>query len=243
MSTLTGILVLTVGVVSGTLAAAQKPMERALHMPQGTSQIVAADLSDTQVANGLKEALRTGTDHAVARTGKTDGYFGNPLIKILLPENLQTLEKGVRLVGYGAQVDECILSMNRAAEKAAPEARRIFLDAITSMSFEDARKLLNGGDTAATDFFKRKTSGRLYDAFRPIVDNSMNQVGTVQKYNDMLAGVQKVPLVKKETLDVGNYVTNKALDGLFLIVAEEERSIRKNPAARVTTLLKEVFSR
>src|SRR5439155_7125264 len=107
-------------------------------------------------------------------------------------------------------VDEFILSMNRAAEKAAPEAKRIFLDAITSMTFEDARQLLNGGDTAATDFFKRKTSVRLYDAFRPIVDNSMNQVGTVQKYNDMLAGVQQVPFVKKETLDVGDYVTNKA---------------------------------
>ena len=133
--------------------------------------------------------------------------------------------------------------MNRAAEKAAPEAKRIFLEAITSMTFEDARKLLNGGDSAATDFFKQKTSASLYKAFRPIVDNSMHQVGTVQKYNDMLAGMQQVPFVKKETLDVGDYVTNKALDGLFLIVAEEERSIRKNPAARVTNLLKEVFSR
>jgi len=212
-------------------------------MPPGTSHTVAAAQSDTQVADGLKEALRTGTDHAVARTGKTDGYFGNPLIKILLPDKLQALEKGLRLVGYGPQVDEFILSMNRAAEKAAPAAKRIFLDAITSMTFEDARQLLNGGDTATTDFFKRKTSVHLYDAFRPIVDNSMNQVGTVQKYNDMLAGVQQVPFVKKETLDVGDYVTNKALDGLFLIVAEEERSIRKNPAARVTTLLKEVFGR
>jgi hypothetical protein len=122
-------------------------------------------------------------DHAVLRTGKQDGYFGNQLIKILLPDSLQTVEPGLRLAGFGPQVDEFVLSMNRAAEKAAPKAKEIFVGAITSMTIDDATKILNGGDTSATDFFKRKTSTSLYKEFRPIIDNTMNQVGTVQKYN------------------------------------------------------------
>jgi hypothetical protein len=171
------------------------------------------------------------------------GYFGNKLIKILLPDNLKPVEQGLRAVGYGQKVDELVLSMNRAAEKAAPFAKDIFVNAITSMTFEDATKILKGGDTSATDFFKRKTSGSLYKAFRPVVDNSMNQVGTVQQYNEVVGGLDNIPFVKKESLDIGHYVTDKALDGLFVIVAEEERQIRKNPAARVTNLLKDVFGR
>jgi hypothetical protein len=202
-----------------------------------------ASLSQSKAADGLKEALRVGTDHAVLRTGKEDGYFANKLIKILLPDSLKTVEQGLRVAGYGDQIDELVLSMNRAAEQAAPFAKDIFVKAITSMTFEDARKILQGGETSATDFFKRKTSGSLYKAFRPVVDKVMNQVGTVQKYNDVVTGVEQIPFVKKESLDIGNYVTNKALDGLFLIVADEERQIRKNPAARVTDLLKDVFGR
>jgi hypothetical protein len=243
MPTILGLCILAGTLVISALADAQQPLERALDALRGLGTTAPGGLSQSRAADGLKEALRVGTDHAVLRTGKTDGYFGNPLIKILLPDELQMLDKGLRLAGYGPQVDEFILSMNRAAEKAAPQAKQIFLNAITSMTFEDALKILNGGETAATDFFKRKTSQSLYNTFRPIVDKSMNQVGTVQKYNAMVAGVEKVPFVKKDSLDVGNYVTNRALDGLFLIVAEEERQIRQNPAARVTDLLKDVFGR
>ena len=193
------------------------------------------------VTQGLKEALRVGTEKAVSRTSQTDGFFSNPLIKIVMPKKFQSVEKGMRLAGYGSTVDEFVLSMNRAAEAASPQAKQIFVNAITSMSFADATKILQGGDTAATDYFKSKTSKDLYNSFRPIVDTKLNKVGTVQKYNSLVGKAQKVPLVKSQNLDVGDYVTNKALDGLFRVVAEEEKGIRTNPAARVTPLLKEVF--
>ncbi len=199
--------------------------------------------SGADITQGLKEALRIGTENAVASTGRPDGFLGNPLIKILMPKKFQTVEKGLRIAGFGGQVDEFITSMNRAAEQATPKAKSIFVNAITSMTIDDAKQLLNGGDTAATDFFKAKTSDKLYSAFRPVVDNSMNQVGTVQRYNALLGQTQKLPLVKTQSLDVGDYVTNKSLDGLFLIVAQEEKKIRTNPAARVTDLLKNVFGK
>jgi hypothetical protein len=145
------------------------------------------------------------------------------------------------MAGFGVQVDEFVTSMNRAAEQTTPAAKSIFVDAITSMTIDDAKNLLNGGDTAATDFFKAKTSDKLYEAFRPVVDNSMNQVGTVQRYNTLVGQAKSLPFVKTQSLDVGDYVTNKSLDGLFLMVGEEEKKIRTNPAARVTDLLKNVF--
>lgn len=224
-----------------SLAQAQQPTNRLLDVLKGGGRPATSDLPESRLAQGLKEALRVGTEQAVARTGKPNGYFGNPQLKILLPDTLQPVEKGLRLAGYGNQVDAFILSMNQAAEQAAPQAKQIFVHAITSMTFEDARKIFNGGDTAATEFFKDKTSQQLYISFRPVVDDSMNKVGTVQKYNTLLAQTQTLPFVKTKTLDVGHYVTNKALDGLFLVVAEEEQRIRKDPAARVTDLLQDVF--
>ena len=243
MFAIVGMFLLVISLLSMPAAHAQLQIPKVPDILQQRGSQSSGGLSESRVADGLKEALRIGTDHAVLRTGKQDGYFGNPLIKILLPDSIQTAEKGLRLAGFGPQVDELVLSMNRAAEKAAPKAKEIFVGAITSMTIDDATKILNGGDTSATDFFKRKTSTSLYKEFRPIVDNTMQQVGTVQKYNEVLGGVNKLPLLKAEKLDVGHYVTDKALDGLFLIVAEEERDIRKNPAARVTDLLKDVFGR
>lgn len=222
-------------------AVAEQPMNRVLDLFKSKQSPSASGLSQSRIAQGLKEALRVGTDNTVQRTGKENGYFGNPLIKILMPAKLQTVEKGLRLAGYGPKVDEFILSMNRAAEAAAPKAKGIFLDAITGMTFEDARKILNGGDTAATEFFKQRTSESLYAAFRPVVDDTLNNVGTVQTYNAMMENVRQVPFVKTESLEVGDYVTHKALDGLFVVLAEEEKQIRENPAARVTDLLRDVF--
>jgi hypothetical protein len=243
MPALLGTLILALSLLLIPAAHAQLQLPKMPDILKGVGGQSSGGPSASRVADGLKEALRIGTDHAVLRTGKQDGYFGNPLIKILLPDGIQTLEQGLRLAGYGPQIDEFVLSMNRAAERAAPKAKEIFLGAITSMTIDDAVQILNGGDTAATDFFKRKTSKSLYQEFRPVIDSTMNQVGTVQQYNEVLGGVNKLPFVRAEALDVGHYVTNKALDGLFLIVAEEERSIRKNPAARVTDLLKDVFGR
>lgn len=199
--------------------------------------------SDAKVASGLKEALQIGTQNAVNLTGRTDGYFQNQAIKILMPEKLRTLESGLRLVGYGSKVDEFVLSMNRAAERAAPSAKEIFWDAIGAMSFDDARKILGGGDTAATEYFRAKTSGTLATAFRPIVEQATDEVGVTRQYKDLVSRYQAIPFAKSEALDVDGYVVDKALDGLFLVLGEEEKKIRTNPTARVTDLLREVFGK
>jgi len=201
------------------------------------------ELSEARIASGLKEALQVGTDNAVGVTGRLDGYFRNQAIKILMPEKLQALEKGLRLVGYGQQVDEFVLSMNRAAERAAPFAKQIFWDAIGEMSFDDARKILTGGDTAATQYFKARTSDKLAAAFRPVVGQTMDEVGVARQYKELVGLAKVVPFVKSEALDIDQYVVTKALDGLFYVVAEEERKIRTDPMARVTDLLKEVFAK
>jgi hypothetical protein len=199
--------------------------------------------SDAKVASGLKEALQIGTQNAVNLTGKTDGYFKNQAIKILMPEKLRTLETGLRAVGYGPKVDEFVLSMNRAAERAAPSAKQIFWDAIGAMTFDDARKILGGGDTAATEYFRGKTSDKLTTAFRPIVEQATNEVGVTRQYKDLVGRYQAIPFAKSESLDVDGYVVGKALDGLFLVLGEEEKKIRTNPTARVTDLLREVFGK
>jgi hypothetical protein len=194
-------------------------------------------LSDANIGSGLKEALKVGTENTVKLTGRTDGYFMNQAIKILMPEKLQTLEKGLRLVGYGPQVDEFVLSMNRAAEGAAPQAKQIFWDAIGEMTFDDARKILNGSDTAATEYFRGKTTDKLTAAFRPVVDRTMNEFGVTRQYKELVGRYQAIPFAKTEALDIDSYVVTKALDGLFYVLGEEERKIRTNPAARVTDLL------
>jgi hypothetical protein len=200
-------------------------------------------LSDSKVASGLKEALQIGAENAVKLTGKTDGYFGNQAIKILLPKNLQPLEKGLGAMGYQSKIDAFVLSMNRAAEAAAPSAKKIFGDAILAMSFDDARKILSGNDTAATDYFKSKTSVQLAAAFRPYVEKTMNENNITQQYESLTGELRSIPFVKNEDLDINKYVVNKALDGLFYMLAGEERKIRMNPAARTTDLLKEVFGK
>ena len=200
-------------------------------------------LSEAKIGSGLKEALKVGTENTVKLTGRVDGYFMNQAIKILMPEKLQTLEKGLRLVGYGPQVDEFVLSMNRAAERAAPQAKQIFWDSIGEMTFDDARKILNGSETAATEYFKSKTTDKLTAAFRPVVDRTMNEVGVTRQYKALVVQYQAIPFVRSEAVDIDQYVVTKSLDGLFHVLGEEERKIRTNPAARVTDLLKEVFAK
>jgi hypothetical protein len=165
----------------------------------------------------------------------------NQAIKILMPEKLKTMEKTLRALGLGPQVDEFILSMNRAAERAARAAKQIFWDAIGEMTFQDAKKILSGNETVATDYFKAKTTDKLTTAFRPIVDNATNAVGVTRQYKELVGRFQSIPFVQSETMDINQYVTTKALDGLFYVVAQEEKKIWTDPAARVTDLLKEVF--
>lgn len=196
---------------------------------------------ENQVAGGLKEALTIGTGNAVSLVSVTDGFFANQAIKILMPDKVRKVADVLGKVGYQEQVDEFVLSMNRAAEKAAPEAKSIFVAAIKEMTIEDAKQILNGGDTAATDFFKGKTSDRLYEAFKPIVSSSVDEVGATRSYKEMMGKYTALPFTRAETVDLDQYVTNKALDGLFFMVGQEEKKIRTDPAARVTDLLKTVF--
>ena len=200
-----------------------------------------SSVSNAKIGSGLKEALKISSTNAVKLTGRTNGYFQNKAIKILMPERLQTLEKGLRLVGYGEQVDRFVLSMNRSAEKAAPFAKDIFFDAIGEMSFDDAKKVLSGGDTAATDYFKDKTAHRLEAAFRPAVEKSMNQFQVARQYKDLVGRYENIPFANRIAFDVDQYVVTNAMDGLFFVLAQEEKKIRTDPAARVTDLLKDVF--
>ena len=195
------------------------------------------------VISGLKEALSIGTENAVKNVSRTDGYFGNKMIKVLMPDKIQKVADVLSKVGYQKEVDEFILSMNRAAEKAAPKAASYFVGAIREMSFEDARGILNGGDTAATEFFKTKTHDKIYEAFKPIISTSMNEVGATRSYKSMMSRYESIPFMDKQSLDLDHYVTNKSLDGLFYMVGQEEKKIRTDPAARVTDLLKTVFGR
>ncbi len=200
-------------------------------------------LSEAKIGNGLKEALKVATQNTVNLTGQKDGYFANQAIKILMPKKLGRLEKPLRMVGYGPQVDEFVLSMNRAAERAAPSAKKIFGDAVAQMTFDDAKTVLNGGDTAATDYFKGKTTDKLTAAFRPVVEKSMNEVGVTRKYKEMVGRYEAIPFSKDIAFDPDQYVVEKAMDGLFYVLGQEEKKIRSNPAARVNDLLKEVFGK
>jgi hypothetical protein len=197
--------------------------------------------TDDQVVAGLKEALTIGSSKGVKTVSKTDGYFGNPAIRILMPEKLQKVADVLGKVGYEKEVDAFVLSMNRAAEKAAPKARAIFVDAIRGMTFDDARKILSGGDTAATEYFRAKTGERMHAAFLPVVSSSMDEVGVTRSYKEMMGRYTSVPFMRAESLDLDQYVTKKALDGLYYMVAQEERKIRTDPAARATDLLRKVF--
>ncbi|MBI3357780.1 MAG: DUF4197 domain-containing protein [Nitrospirae bacterium] len=187
--------------------------------------------------------MQVGTGNAVNLTGKMDGYLRNQAIKILMPEQLQAFEKGLRTFGFGPQVDDFVTSMNHAAERAAPQAKQIFLSAISDMTFADAQQILNGGQTAATDYFRARTSDKLTAAFRPQVEKAMNEVGVTRQYKELIGHFKTIPFAKSDLINIDQYVVGKSLDGLFLMLANEERDIRANPAARVTTLLKDVFSR
>ncbi len=200
-------------------------------------------LSENEIINGLKQALEVGTSNAVATVSKTDGYLKNPKIRIPLPENVQKVEKLLQATGFGNQVDEFELSMNRAAERAAPEAKTIFWDAVKQMSFTDARQILDGPDDAATLYFQDKTSGRLQVIFKPITHQAMSEVGVTNYYQSIDDKIKTIPFAADQmNFDLDQYVTDKALNGLFLMLAEEEKKIRQDPAARATNLLKKVFA-
>lgn len=207
----------------------------------GPKAKTAAALDEGTIGSGLKEALSVGTQKAVRLVGKPGGYQDNEAIKILVPQNLRTVEKIARGLGQGAKVDEFVASMNHAAESAAPEAEAIFADAVTEMTIDDAQKLLNGGDTSITDYFKAKTSAGLAVAFRPHVEAAMSRNGVTQQYEALVGHVSWMSFGSGSSMDIDTYVVDKALDGLFYMLGQQEKEIRTNPGARTTALLKQVF--
>lgn len=200
-----------------------------------------AELSNADAVNGLKQALTDGSAAAVKMLGQDNGYFGNAKVKIPLPPSLQKIESGLRMMGMKKQADELVLSMNRAAEAAAPEAKQLLVDAVKKMSVQDAKAILTGGDTAATDYFRRTTQDQLTQRFLPIVKKSTDRVGLAQQYNSLAGQGASLGLVKKDDASIETYVTRKALDGLYLMIAEQEKAFRQNPVGATSDIVKKVF--
>lgn len=203
--------------------------------------LTLSDLSSQEASGGLKDALIQAAGSAVGKLGVTDGYFKNPKVKIPLPDTLKKAEKGMRLLGMGKQADELVLRMNRAAEAAVPEAKVLLVDAVKQMSVQDAKAILTGGDDAATQYFRKTTAAPLFDKFLPIVQKATEDVKLAQQYNKFAETGLKYGLVKKEQANLEQYVTQRALDGLYLMMAEEEKAIRKDPLGASTSLIKKVF--
>ncbi|HMB70563.1 MAG TPA: DUF4197 domain-containing protein [bacterium] len=198
-------------------------------------------LDDATIVSGLREALNIGTQRASASVSRTDGYFGNARIRIPLPQELDSAASTLRQVGLGSHVDDFELAMNRAAEAAAGEAVDVFWSAIKSMTIADARGILNGPDTAATAYFRRTTEAQLEARFAPIVDEKMTTLGTVRVYDQLVSAYDALPLTTKPAFDPRAYVTDRALNGLFTVLGDEEKRIREDPLARTTALLRKVF--
>lgn len=206
------------------------------------AQLDVSGVSDDKIVSGLKEALEVSTARAVSQVGRHDGFLKNEAIRILLPPKLQAVGKGMRLLGMGEEVDDLEIGMNRAAEQAAPQAKDIFLESLRKVTFHDARLILTGDDTAATDYFRSRSSEELTDAFTPIVHRSLQKVGVVQQYQRVIKSAPGGSALANE-FDLDKYVVEKTLDGLFYTLGVEESKIRRNPAAQTTDLLKEVFGR
>ena len=198
-------------------------------------------LSTTDINAGLKEALARGADAAVSQLGQKDGFFGNAALKIPLPPSLQKAEKAMRMFGMGKQADELILSMNRAAEAAVPEAKTLLVDAVKEMTLEDARGILTGGQTSATDFFRKKTETRLTERFGPIVKATTDKVGLARQYNQYAGAAAQFNLIDRKQANVEQYVTQQALDRLYTVIGEKEAAIRANPMQAGSDLLRKVF--
>lgn len=199
------------------------------------------DISSGEAASGLKEALTTGADFAVSSLGRDNGFLGNAKVKIPLPESLKTAEKAMRTFGMGKYADELVTTMNHAAEKAVVEAKPILLDSIKKMTVQDAKGILTGGDDSVTQFFKRTTSEQLAQKFRPVVEESTKKVKLADKYNKFAGKAASAGLIDEKDADLDSYVTHKAMDGLFLMIAEKEKEIRRNPLGAGSSLLQKVF--
>lgn len=232
----TSFLVLTLGASACTVAEIQRTVDGVM---AGTGGPVTRE----EVASGLKQALEIGIKNGANQASQTDGYYKNPLIRIPFPEDVKRVENTLRQVGLGSEVDRFILTLNRGAEDAARSATPIFVNAIKQLTIADAWSILRGEKDAATQYLKRTTSQQLYTTFNPIVVQSLEKTNATKYYTDIVNQYNRIPLVQKVNPDLDDYATQKAMDGLFQLIAQEEANIRVNPIARTTELLRRVFTK
>lgn len=230
------ILFLAALIVLSESAAAQLNLDKLKKTISGES------LSKEEIGEGLKEALTNGVSKGSDLVSKLDGYYKNPEIKIPFPPEVKQVETKLRQIGLGSEVDKFIESLNRGAEDAAKEAKPIFVSAIKQMTIQDAWGILKGENDAATKYLNRTTSPLLTEKFKPVIQNSLNKVNATKYYSDLVNTYNKIPLVQKVNPNLDDYATEKAIQGLFVMIAKEEKNIRANPGARTTELLKKVFS-
>jgi hypothetical protein len=200
-----------------------------------------SSISNADATSGLKQALTDGSAAAVAQLGVQNGFLNNPKVKIPLPPALQRVESALRFAGMRKQADDLVVAMNRAAEAAVPEAKTLLVESVQKMSVQDAKGILTGGDTAATDYFRKTTQTQLTQRFLPIVKKATDQVGLAEQYNSFAGQAAQLGLVKQEQATIESYVTQKALDGLFLMIAEQEKAFRQNPVGATSDIVKRVF--
>jgi len=199
------------------------------------------DITDAEALRGVRQALTDGSLAAVARLGVENGYFGNPTVKIPLPPSLQRVERGLRTFGMRREADELVLAMNRAAEAAVPEAKQLLTDAVRKMSVQDAKGILSGGDTAATNYFRRATRTQLTQRFLPIVKRATDRVGLAQQYNSLAEQGAALGLVKEDEASIERYVTQKAVDGLYFMIGEQEKAFRRDPVGATSSIVRKAF--
>jgi hypothetical protein len=199
------------------------------------------DISHAEAVRALRQALNEGSLAAVAKLGMENGFFGNSRVRIPLPPSLQRVERGLRAFGMQREADELVLAMNRAAEAAVPEAKQLLADAVRKMTVQDAKKILTGGDTAATDYFKRATENQLTQRFLPVVKRATDRVDLAQKYNAVAGQGLALGLIEEEEASIERYVTGKALDGLYFMIGEQERAFRRDPVRATSDIVRRVF--
>jgi|WetSurMetagenome_2_1015567.scaffolds.fasta_scaffold278639_1 hypothetical protein len=226
--------VCTIGAYGQTFKDAQKFVKK---------NISSTGLTQDDAAAGIREALSKGINKGVDMVSKENGYFGDQEIKIPFPAEAKSIEDKLRAIGMGKKVDDVVLSINRAAEDASVKARDIFIAAIKQMTVTDAINIVKGNDDAATQYLQTHTTDELIKQFRPVIEESLNKVNATKYWSDVINTYNKIPMVKKMNPDLTDYVTRKAIDGLFVKIAHEEKEIRKNPAARTSDLLKKVFGK
>jgi len=239
MRTLTIILIALLNLSTNTACA--QLFEDAKDAVEETTNAGSSGLSQEEAAKGIKEALKKGAKKGVADVSQLNGYFKNPEIKIPFPPDAQEVADKMRDIGMGDQVDKAVKKMNRAAEDAADQAKPIFINAITSLTIQDAIDIVNGKDNAATNYLRRTTSSQLKKEFKPDIEKSLNKVNATKYWNDIITRYNKIPMVEDKNPDLAEYVTDRAIKGLFVMVAKEENKIREEPIARTSDILKKVF--